>query len=60
LDRYKLPGSQIPAGLTQAGGKRCVLRSTNLFIVYGRKKNCHSSWKNLLLYLFIKRAIKLT
>jgi hypothetical protein len=31
LKRYNSPGAdQIPAELIQAGGKRCILRSTNL------------------------------
>jgi len=33
---------------------------TNLFIPFGSRKNCHSSERNLLLYLFIIRVIKLT
>jgi hypothetical protein len=35
------------------------LRSTNLLILFGIRKNCHSSGRNLFLCLFIKRVIKL-
>jgi hypothetical protein len=35
-----------------------VLRYINLLIVFGIRKNCHSSGSDLLLYLFIRRAIK--
>jgi len=44
---------QIPAELLQAEVIRYVLRSTNLLIVFGMGKNCHSSGRNLLLYLYI-------
>jgi len=37
-----------------------VLRNTNLFVLYGTRRNCHSNGRNLLLYLFIKKVIKLT
>jgi hypothetical protein len=39
--------------------KHYVLRYTNLFDVYGIRRNCHSSGRNLLLYQFVKRAIRL-
>jgi hypothetical protein len=59
--RYKSPGiDQILAELIQAGGIHSVLRSTNLLIVFGTRKNCQSSGRNLLLYLFIRRVIKRT
>jgi hypothetical protein len=52
LKRYKSPGiDQIPAELIQAG-IHYVLRSTNLLIVFVIRKNCQSSGRNLLLYLF--------
>jgi hypothetical protein len=36
-----------------------VLKSSEIY-THGTVKNCHSSGKNLLLYLFMKRVIKLT
>jgi hypothetical protein len=39
--------------------KHYVLRYTNLFVLYRIRRNCHSSGRNLLLYQFIKRVIKL-
>jgi hypothetical protein len=51
---------QIPAELLQAEVIRYVLRSTNLLIVFGMGKNCHSSGRNLLLYLYMKSVVKLT
>jgi hypothetical protein len=55
LKRYKSPGAdQILAELIQTGGiKHYVLKSTDLLILFGIRKNCHSSGRNLLLYLFI-------
>jgi hypothetical protein len=35
------------------------LRSTNLLILFGIRKNCHSSGSILLLYLFIRRVTEL-
>jgi hypothetical protein len=37
-----------------------VLKSTDLLILFGIRKNCHSSGRNLLLFLYIKRGMKLT
>jgi hypothetical protein len=60
LKSYKSPGTnQIPASLIKAGGEIYVPRYTDLFVVYGIRRNCHSSGRNLLLYQFIKRAIRL-
>jgi hypothetical protein len=36
-----------------------ILKFTNLLILFGIRKNCHSSGSSLLLYLFIERVIKL-
>jgi len=33
---------------------------TNLFVLYGIRRNCHSSGRNVLLYQFIKMVIRLT
>jgi hypothetical protein len=35
--------------------KHYVSRYTNLFILYGISRNCHSNGRNLLLYQFIRR-----
>jgi hypothetical protein len=60
LKSYKSPGTdQIPAELIKAGVKPYVLRYTNLFVLYGIRMNFHSSGRNLLLYQFIKRMIRL-
>jgi hypothetical protein len=57
---YKSPGTdQIPTDLIKAGVKHYVLRYTDLFVAYGITRNCHSSGKNLLLYQFTERAIRL-
>jgi hypothetical protein len=40
--------------------KHYILRYTDLFVVYGIRRNCHSSGRNLLLYQFIKKVIRLT
>jgi hypothetical protein len=61
LKSYKSPGTDnIPAELIKAGGETLYLGYTDLFVVYGIRRNCHSSGRNLLLYQFIKRAIRLT
>jgi hypothetical protein len=35
-----------------------VLRYTNLFVVYGIRRNCHRGGRNIFLYQFIKRVIR--
>jgi hypothetical protein len=37
-----------------------VLKSTYLLIMFGIRKNCNSSGRIVLLYLLIKRVLKLT
>jgi hypothetical protein len=60
LKSYKFPGTgQIPAELIKAGVKHYILRYTNLVVLYGIRRNCHSSGRNLLLFQFIKRARRL-
>jgi hypothetical protein len=50
LKSYKSLGTdQIPAELIKAGVKYYVLRYTNLFVLYGIRRNCHSTGRNLLL-----------
>jgi hypothetical protein len=57
---YKFPGTdQIPAELIKAGVKYYVLRYRKLSVLYGIRRNCHSSGRNLLLYQFTKRVIRL-
>jgi hypothetical protein len=61
LKRCKLHGiDQILAELIQAGVIHYVLVSTNLLILFGIRRNCHSMGKNMSLYIFIKWVIKLT
>jgi hypothetical protein len=56
---YKSPDiHNISAEMIKKGGDMCVLRSTNLLILLGIRKNYHGSEGSLLLYLFIKRVIK--
>jgi hypothetical protein len=60
LKSYKSPGTdQILAELIKAGVKHYILRYTDLFVLYGIRRNCHSSGRNLLLYKFRKRVIRL-
>jgi hypothetical protein len=59
LRSYKSLGTdQILAGLIKAGGEM-LCSVINLFVLYGMRRNCHSSGRNLLLYQFIKRVIRL-
>jgi hypothetical protein len=61
MKSYKSPGTdQLPVELIKTGGETYVLRHRNLFVLYGIRRNCHSSGRNLLLYQFIKRVIGLT
>jgi hypothetical protein len=60
LKSYKSLGTDwLLAKLIKAGVKHYVLRYTNLFVLYGIRRNCHSSGRNILLYQFIKRVIRL-
>jgi hypothetical protein len=48
--RYKSTGSNnIPAEFMKAGVKYFILRYTDLFVVFGIRKNCQSSGRHLLL-----------
>jgi hypothetical protein len=50
LKSYKSPGTDnIPTEWIKAGGET----------LYPERRNCHSSGRNLLLYQFIKRVIRL-
>jgi hypothetical protein len=44
---------------SKLGVKHYVLRYTDLFVLYGIRRNCHNSGRNLLLYRFIERVIRL-
>jgi hypothetical protein len=60
LKSYKSLGTdQISAELNKGGVKHYVLRYTNLFVLHGIRRNCHRNGRNLLLYKFIKRVIRL-
>jgi hypothetical protein len=60
LKKYRSRGSdQNLAEMIQAGGK-ILLRSISSLILFGIRKNCLISGKNLLLYQFTKRGMKLT
>jgi hypothetical protein len=45
--------------LSKQGLKYYITRYTDLFVLYGIRRNCHSSGRNLLLYQFIRRVITL-
>jgi hypothetical protein len=60
LKSYTSPGTdQIPPNWLHQEVKRYFLRYTNLFVLYVIRKNYHSSGRNLVLYQFIKRVIRL-
>jgi hypothetical protein len=60
LKTYKSLGIDlILAELIQARGNTLCSRSTNLFILFEIRKNFQSSGRNLLLYVFVRRVIKL-
>jgi hypothetical protein len=59
LKRYKSPGiDQIPAELIKAGVVKYALRSVNLLIIFGIKRNYLSSGRSQSLFLFIRMVIK--
>jgi hypothetical protein len=59
LKSYKSPATDnIPAELIKSGGET-LYSEIDLFVVYGIRRNCHNSGRNLLLYQFIKRVIRL-
>jgi len=54
LKRHKSPGiDQIPAELIKAGIEQLILRSINLLILFGIRRNCLRSGRNRSLYLSI-------
>jgi hypothetical protein len=53
--RHKSPGTdQIPAELIKAGIEQLVLRSINLLILFGIRRNCLRSGRSQSLYLSIR------
>jgi hypothetical protein len=61
LKRYKLPGTdQIPTELMQAGGNTLHSEIHKLINCIWKKENCQSTRIYLLLYVFVRRVIKLT
>jgi hypothetical protein len=59
LKSYKSPGTEnIPAELIKAGVKHYIVIYTLIF-VFGIRRNCHSSGRNLLSHQFIKMEIRL-
>jgi hypothetical protein len=59
LKKHKSPDiDQIPAELIKAEVGQFVLRSINLLILFGIKRNCLSSGRSQSLYLFIRRVMK--
>jgi hypothetical protein len=60
LKNYKSPGTdQILARMIKAGVKHYILKYTDLFVLYGIRRNGHSIGRNPLLYQIIKRVIRL-
>jgi hypothetical protein len=59
LKSYKSPGTdRFRPSWSKQGVKCYVQRYTNLFVLYGISRNCHSSGRNLLVHQFIKRGIR--
>jgi hypothetical protein len=57
----KSPGIyQIPAEMIRAGGKQFPVRSINLLILFGIRRNCPKSGRSRSLYLSVRRTIKHT
>jgi hypothetical protein len=60
LKSYKSPGTdQIPAKLVKTGGETLYSEINTLICSMWNKEECHSSGRNLLLYQFIKRGMRL-
>jgi len=61
LKRHKSPGTdKIPAQLTKAAGRQFTMRSINLLILFGIRRNYLRSGSSQSLYLLISRVIKQT
>jgi hypothetical protein len=52
---------QIPAELIKVGGRTShFIRSIKSLILFGMRRNCLSSGRSHLLYLFVRRVVKQT
>jgi hypothetical protein len=59
--RYTSPGTdKFQQNLLKEEVEQEILRSRNLLIISGIKKNCLNSGRSQLLYLFTRRVIKQT
>jgi hypothetical protein len=59
LKRHKSPGTdEIAAELIKAGVGQFGLRSINLLILFGIKRNCFNSGRSESVYLFIRRVMQ--
>ena len=59
LKRHKSPGvDQIPAELLRQALEQLALRSINLLVLFGIRRNCLRSGRSRLLYLSIRRVTK--
>jgi len=59
LKRHKSPGiDQIPAELIKARVEQFTLRSINLLLLFGIRRNCLRCGRSRSLYLSIKRVTK--
>ena len=58
LKSYKDTNHQVSIIFQQNWLKQLALRSTNVLILFGIRRNCLRSWRSRSLYLFIRRAIK--
>jgi hypothetical protein len=61
LKSYKSQGAdQILAELIKEEVKHYIQRYANSFVLYGIRRHCHKSGRNLLLCQFVKMVITLT
>ena len=61
LNRHEPPGiDQIPDELFKQGVAKFALRSINVLILFGMKRNCLRSGRSRSLYLSIRRVMKHT
>jgi hypothetical protein len=59
LKRYKSPGiDRIPAEFITAGGRKNILRTRNLLILFGKSRNCLRNGRSQSLYLPTRRVIE--
>jgi len=59
LKRHKSSGiDQIPAELTKEAIGQFSMRSIDILILFGIRRNCQRSGRSRPMYLFIRRVIK--